>query len=145
MELFKKIKNTFLDRKFVLFVLIGIINTFNGVIFSFVYSSFLNENLSFVLGYISGLIIAYILNSFITFKERLSFKKFSKFAVSYIPNFIIQNVVVILIFNVLGLHKLLAYTLAAVIGIPITFILLKFFAFNRKRTWFYKLVDLKFY
>ena len=101
MELFKKIKNTFLDRKFVLFVLIGIINTFNGVIFSFVYSSFLNENLSFVLGYISGLIIAYILNSFITFKERLSFKKFSKFAVSYIPNFIIQNVVVILIFNVL--------------------------------------------
>lgn len=133
MELFKKIKNTFLDRKFVLFVLIGIINTFNGVIFSFVYSSFLNENLSFVLGYISGLIIAYILNSFITFKERLSFKKFSKFAVSYIPNFIIQNVVIILIFNVLGLHKLLAYTLAAVIGIPITFILLKFFAFNRKR------------
>ena len=133
MELFKKIKNTFLDRKFVLFVLIGIINTFNGVIFSFVYSSFLNENLSFVLGYISGLIIAYILNSFITFTERLSFKKFSKFAVSYIPNFIIQNVVVILIFNVLGLHKLLAYTLAAVIGIPITFILLKFFAFNRKR------------
>ncbi len=133
MELFKKIKNTFLDRKFVLFVLIGIINTFNGVIFSFVYSSFLNENLSFVLGYISGLIIAYILNSFITFKERLSFKKFSKFAVSYIPNFIIQNVVVILIFNVLGLNKLLAYTLAAVIGIPITFILLKFFAFNRKR------------
>lgn len=133
MELFKKIKNTFLDRKFVLFVLIGIINTFNGVIFSFVYSSFLNENLSFVLGYISGLIIAYILNSFITFKERLSFKKFSKFAVSYIPNFIIQNVVVILIFNVLGLHKLLAYTLAAVIGIPITFVLLKFFAFNRKR------------
>ena len=145
MELFKKIKNTFLDRKFVLFVLIGIINTFNGVIFSFVYSSFLNENLSFVLGYISGLIIAYILNSFITFKERLSFKKFSKFAVSYIPNFIIQNVVVILVFNVLGLHKLLAYTLAAVIGIPITFILLKFFAFNRKRPWFYKLVDLKFY
>ena len=133
MELFKKIKNTFLDRKFVLFVLIGIINTFNGVIFSFVYSSFLNENLSFVLGYISGLIIAYILNSFITFKERLSFKKFSKFAVSYIPNFIIQNVVVILIFNVLGLHKLLAYTLAAVIGIPITFILLKLFAFNRNR------------
>ena len=86
-----------------------------------------------MLGYISGLIIAYILNSFITFKERLSFKKFSKFAVSYIPNFIIQNVVVILIFNVLGLHKLLAYTLAAVIGIPITFVLLKFFAFNRKR------------
>lgn len=132
MKLLKKIKNIFSDRKFVLFVLIGIINTFNGVIFSFIYSSFLNENLSFVLGYILGLIIAYILNSVITFKEEMSFKKFLKFAVSYIPNFIIQNVVVILIFNILGFHKLLAYTLAAIIGIPITFILLKFFAFNRK-------------
>ncbi len=133
MELLKKIKNTFLDRKFVLFALIGIVNTFNGIIFSFIYSNFLNENLSFVLGYISGLIIAYILNSAITFKEELTFKNFLKFIVSYIPNFIIQNIVVILIFNVLRFHKLLAYALAAIIGTPITFILLKFFAFNKKR------------
>lgn len=131
MELIKRIKNIFLNKEFIFFILIGVVNTFNGVIFSYIYSSIFNENLAFVLGYISGLIISYILNSFITFKDRLSFKKFIKFAISYIPNFIIQNIVVILVFNVLGLHKLIAYMLAAIIGIPVTFILLKFFTFNK--------------
>ena len=131
MELIKKIKNIFLNKEFIFFILIGVINTFNGVIFSYIYSVIFNENLAFILGYISGLIISYILNSFITFKDKLAFKKFIKFAISYIPNFIIQNIVVILVFNILGLHKLIAYILAAIIGIPMTFILLKFFTFNK--------------
>ena len=131
MELIKRIKNIFLNKEFIFFILIGVVNTFNGVIFSYIYSNIFNENLAFVLGYISGLVISYILNSFITFKDKLSFKKFIKFAISYIPNFIIQNIVVILVFNVLGLHKLIAYMLAAIIGIPVTFILLKFFTFNK--------------
>ena len=32
----------------------------------------------------------------------------------------------------MGLNKLIAYMLAAIIGVPITFILMKFFAFNKK-------------
>jgi putative flippase GtrA len=131
MNIIDKIKKIFLNKEFILFIIIGVINTFNGVVFSFIYSSLLNENLAFVLGYISGLAISYILNSYITFKEKLAFTKFIKFAISYIPNFIIQNIVVIITFNILGLHKLIAYCLAAIIGIPVTFILLKFFAFKK--------------
>lgn len=131
MNIMDKIKKIFLNKEFIFFIGIGLINTFNGVVFSFIYSSLLNENLAFVLGYISGLAISYILNSYITFKEKLSFTKFIKFGISYIPNFIIQNIVVIITFNILGLHKLIAYCLAAIIGIPVTFILLKFFAFKK--------------
>lgn len=130
-NLVNKIKTTFLTREFILFIIIGVVNTFNGVIFSYIYSSILNENISFVFGYISGLIISYILNSYITFKEKLEFKKFIKFAISYIPNFIIQNLVVMITFNIMGLDKLIAYILAAIIGIPVTFILLKIFAFKK--------------
>ncbi|MBC2574725.1 GtrA family protein, partial [Clostridium beijerinckii] len=97
-----------------------------------IYSSFLNENIAFIVGYISGLIISFLLNSLITFKEKLQLNKFIKFAISYLPNFIIQNVVVIIVFNLMGLNKLIAYLLAAVIGVPITFILMKFFAFRKK-------------
>ncbi|MGG7059382.1 GtrA family protein [Clostridium nigeriense] len=125
------LKKIFLNKEFILFIIIGVINTFNGVVFSFIYSSLLNENIAFILGYISGLAVSYILNSYITFKEKLAFAKFIKFAISYIPNFIIQNIVVIITFNILGLHKLIAYCLAAIIGIPVTFILLKFFAFKK--------------
>lgn len=131
----QKFKNTFYTKEFVTFLIIGVINTFNGTVFSYIYSSFLNENIAFIVGYISGLIISYLLNSLITFKEKLQLNKFIKFAISYIPNFIIQNIVVIIVFNFMGLNKLIAYLLAAIIGVPITFILMKFFAFRKKVDW----------
>ncbi|GAA0086675.1 GtrA family protein [Clostridium sp. CTA-7] len=132
-SLIDKIKKIFITKEFIMFLIIGVINTFNGVIFSYVYSNMLNENIAFVFGYVSGLIVAYILNSYLTFKEKLAFKKFVKFAISYIPNFIIQNIVVIITFNIMGLDKLIAYILAAILGIPVTFILLKFFAFKKEQ------------
>lgn len=132
-NIIEKFKDTFLSKQFIIFVIIGIINTFTGTVFSYIYSSFLSANVAFLPGYISGLFISYILNSFITFKEKLSFQKLIKFTVSSIPNFIIQYIVVI-ICNMIGLHKLFAYMLAAIIGVPVTFLLLKFFAFSKKST-----------
>ncbi|MBD7913365.1 MULTISPECIES: GtrA family protein [Clostridium] len=126
-----KAKKIFFSKEFISFVVIGIINTFNGVVFSYIYSSFFNENLAFVFGYISGLVISYLLNSLITFKEKLKFKKFIKFAISYIPNFVIQNIVVVIVFNIMGIYKLVAYGLAAAIGVPVTFVLMKLFAFKK--------------
>lgn len=127
----QKFKDTFFSRQFAIFVIIGVINTFNGTVFSYIYSSFLSANMAFLPGYISGLFISYILNSVITFKEKLSFEKLIKFTISSIPNFIIQYIVVI-VCNLMGLNKLFAYMLAAIIGVPVTFLLMKFFAFRKK-------------
>ncbi len=131
-KLILKFKDTFFSKQFFIFVTIGIINTFIGVVFSYIFSSFLNENLAFIVGYICGLLVSYLLNSFFTFRENLDINKFIKFSISYIPNFIIQNIVVLIVFNVMGLHKLIAYVLAAIIGVPVTFVLMKFFAFKHK-------------
>ncbi|MEN8905826.1 MAG: GtrA family protein [Clostridiales bacterium] len=128
----KKIKDIFITRDFMFFLIIGVVNTLNGVLFSYVYSLFLNTNIAFVVGYITSLSISYLLNSYITFKESLNFIKFIKFCISYIPNFIIQNLIVLIVFNWLGYHKIFAFLLAAIVGVPITFLLMKFFAFNRK-------------
>lgn len=124
-------KIDFFSREFVMFVAIGFINTFNGVFFSWLYSLFLNPNVAFAAGYISSLAINYILNSKINFGRKLEFTKFIKFCISYIPNFIIQNITVFLLFNILKLHKLIAYAAAAVVSIPITFICLKLFVFKK--------------
>ena len=132
-NLFPKIRKMCFNEEFIKFVCIGVINTFNGVVFSYIYSDFLDGNTAFIVGYISGLIISYILNSKITFKENLEFMKFLKFAISYIPNFIIQNLVVFLVYNTLNYDKLIAYILAAVIGVPVTFILMKLFAFKERK------------
>lgn len=128
-NIIKKFRATFFTTQFIIFIVIGIINTFNGTVFSYIFSNFLRPNIAFLPGYISGLLISYLLNNFITFKEKLSFEKLIKFAISSIPNFIIQYVVVI-ICDIIGLDKLIAYILAAIIGVPVTFILIKFFAFS---------------
>lgn len=125
-------KVRFLSLEFFMFILIGCVNTINGIVFSWLYSLLFNANFAFVCGYITSLAIAYILNSKIIFKQKLCFEKFIKFCISYIPNFIIQNLTVLLLYNVLGWYKLIAFAAAAVIGIPVTFVFVKIFAFGKK-------------
>jgi len=112
--------------------MIGGINTFNGSLFAFLYSSLMQANLAFMLGYVSALSIAYILNSLFVFKLRPSIKKMTKFVLSYVPNFIIQNIAVFILYNVMELWIMVAYVTAAIIGIPITFLILKLFAFKEE-------------
>ena len=134
-SLFSKLKNTFLSLQFIMFLIIGVINTINGIGFAYLYSLIIdNVNLAFIVGYFTSLTIAYLLNSFLTFKEHLAFKKFIKFCISYIPNFLIQNLFVILFYNILRWEKLLVYCLDAIIDIPVTFLLLKLFKKKKKKS-----------
>ena len=128
-----KLKKTFLSKEFIMFIAVGVINTFNGVVLAWIYSAFIkNANIAFAAGYITSTVISYILNSFFTFKEKLSVKKYVKFFISYIPNFIIQNLAVAVFYNMLGWHKLIAYALAAVVGVPLTFLFMKVFTFKKR-------------
>ena len=132
-EKIKQLIKIFFSHQFLLFLFVGCINTFNGILFSMLFNAFFDPNTAFVCGYLLSLCINYILNSYITFKDKaLSFIKFIKFAIAYIPNFLIQNACVIIIYNIMHWDKLIAYTLAAIIGIPITFLLTKFFVFIKK-------------
>lgn len=123
----------FFKKEFIIFLIVGVINTFNGTLFSFLFSMIMQANVAFACGFVTSLTINYILNSFITFKESLNFNKFIKFCISYIPNFLVQFLSVYIIYNRLGYDKIIAYIAAAVIGIPVTFILLKFYAFTKKK------------
>lgn len=133
--LFEKIKHTFFTPKFIRFVFVGCLNTVNGVLFSFLYSLLItNATLAFIIGYITSLTISYLLNSYITFHDKqLTLKKFIKFCISYIPNFIIQLTCVFIIIDILHFYKLIAYIVAAIIGIPITYIALLLFPFKEKK------------
>lgn len=128
-----KVLKLFLNKEFMVFVVIGIINTFNGTLFAMLYSKIFQANVAFVVGYMTSVCISYLLNSIFTFKEKLGFNKLIKFIVSYIPNFVVQLISVFIIYNLLGYEKIVAYLLAAIIGVPVTFLILKFFAFSKKK------------
>ncbi|MEA4965348.1 MAG: GtrA family protein [Oscillospiraceae bacterium] len=134
MHILNKLKQHYWNKNFIIFLIIGVVNTLNGSVFSYVFTKLLNlnANLAFVIGYVCSLTIAYVLNCKFNFRQRLNLAAMLKFFVSYIPNFLIQNAVVFVIFNLLGWHVLIAYVLAAIISIPLTFLIVKYFVFIKK-------------
>lgn len=131
----KKMKHTFFTPEFLRFIFVGCLNTFNGVLFSFLYSLCIeNATVAFIVGYLTSLIFSYLLNSYITFHDKeLSFKKFIQLCISYIPNFLIQLICVFIFIDILHLYKLIAYIIAAIIGIPITYLALLLFPFKNSK------------
>ncbi len=131
-DIAKKVFFFFFSKRFMIYTLIGAFNTFNCVIFSTLFAQFVQENLAFSIGYMISLTISYIFNSIFNFRRKLSFLRYSKFVVSYIPNFIIQNIVTFIFFNLIEVPEVIAYIVAAVLGTPVTFLFLKLFAFADK-------------
>lgn len=124
----------FLSREFLSFLIVGGINTVSNVIFSTIYSIFIpNTTLAFFPGYITSNVVSYLLNSKLTFNEKLGFVKFIKFFVSYIPNFVIQTVIVYLFDRFVHGPSVIAYAIAAVIGVPVTFVFMKIFTFKKEK------------
>ena len=129
-----KIKEYFVNVEFIKFILIGIVNSFNGIWIAYVYSLFFESSIiAYILGFLTSLSISYILNSFLNFKEKLSTIKFIKFTINNIPNFIIQVSSVVILIQILQVSKIISYAISSVISVPITFILLKINVFNPKK------------
>lgn len=127
----KKIIKLFFDRDFIVFLFIGIINVFNGVVISLLYSKAFDDITSYILGFITSMTISYILNSYLNFKDKLSLNKYYKFALSNIPNFIIQIASLILLLKGIHIPKLISYLVSACIAVPITYMLVKINVFRK--------------
>lgn len=127
----KKIIKLFFDRDFIVFLFIGVINVFNGVIISLLYSKIFDDITSYILGFITSMTISYILNSYLNFKDKLSFNKYYKFALSNILNFIIQITSLILLLKGIHIPKVMSYLVSACVAVPITYVLVKINVFRK--------------
>ena len=121
------------SKNFIEFCVLGVINTLNDAIFSSVYNWFgLQNNIAAVLGYFTALTIAFFFSCFFIFKRKPSLNRYVKFLISYIPNFIIFFLVTFITINTMGLPQFWGTILAAVAGGPITFVIMKVYAFGKK-------------
>ena len=127
------VKSFFLSRAFLAFVALGLINGTTCILLSALLSEFMNANVAFVIGYTLSLLLAYCLNTKFTFCQRMTFKRLLTYYASYIPNFTIQNLCIILFYNTLEISAPVTFTLTAIIAVPITFVILKMFTFNSKK------------
>ncbi|MBQ3124273.1 MAG: haloacid dehalogenase-like hydrolase [Clostridia bacterium] len=131
----EKFRKMFFSKEFIKFVFVGVASTLFNVVFSAIYRIFIPDTtLAFLPGYITANVFSYLLNSLMTFKERLSFIKYIKYFISYIPNFIIQTIIVFAYAKLFPTSPdIWAYIAAAIIGVPVTFVIMKMFTFARKK------------
>ena len=130
-KLLKDAKNTFISKKFIEFCLLGCVNCFNDSLFSWIAEHFMQKNLAQTVGYLFGLTTAFLLTCKFIFKAKPDLKKYVKFLISYIPNFIIYFLFGFITLNVLKLHQFWGTFLAAMAGGPITFVIIKLYAFGK--------------
>lgn len=128
----------FVTVQFVIFLALGFLNTLTAVICAtaldlikpYIFTDatalgFVNSiRLTFIIGYAVSIVQSFFLNCRLTFYTKPTLKKFIRFPVSYIPNFLFQYVFMY-VFTAAGLNHTAAYLLAAIIGTPITFIVMR--------------------
>ena len=128
----KALKTTFVNRKFIEFCLLGCVNCFNDSLFSWRVSHVVKQkNIAQIIGYLLGLTTAFLLTCKFIFKAKPDFNKYIKFLISYIPNFVIYFLFGFLTLNYLDLGQFWGTFLAATAGGPITFVIIKLYAFGK--------------
>ena len=131
-SLLLKLKRTFISKNFLEFCGFGIVNTLTHGIFSKLFNLFMQANVAYVVGFFCSNIIAFFLNSFFTFKKSPTLKRYAKFILSYIPCLIIGFLVTFITINTLELPQFWGTIIAAMVGGPLTYIIMKVYTFGRK-------------
>lgn len=129
----KSFKRMFFVREFLMYAMVGGINTLCGVLSAYFFSYLFHPLIAFLVGYALFLILSYYLNSKLTFKAKhLSLIGFLRFCVAYIPSFVIQFLLAGTLLNVFGEAKFIVYVLTVIAGIPLTFLVMRFYSFAKK-------------
>lgn len=114
--------------EFVKYAIVGCINTADYYLSYLVFMDIFkfSYRISFVLGYIVSILGSYFLNTYFTYKQKPSVKKFLIFPLTYIPNFIIQYLGIILLVDRLNMSSKVAPVITAIVATPITFFVMKY-------------------
>lgn len=124
-------KQAFLSLEFLRFIIIGGMNMAVGVISAIIMAHFVHPSVAFIIGYVMSLFIGFIFMSVVVFNSKdYTVTQFLRYCAGYIPNFIIQFITVVTLYNYLGVHQTIAYCAAAALAVPATFIVLKIRVFK---------------
>lgn len=116
----------FLNREFIRFIIVGLINTISTYLIYLFLLNFISYNVSYIISYISGVAIAFILNSSYVFKTKITLRKTIKYPLVYLFQYIINALVLNILIKNGVVNEILAPVLVVVFSIPVTYLLTKF-------------------
>ena len=109
------------------FVLIGVFNTLHFWIW---YNLFLKANvqysMAFTMGFVLSMIGSFFLNTYFTFRTKPTWKKFVRFPLTTLPNYLISQAGLWLLVEKLNFPKNISGLLASLLAIPVTYVVTKY-------------------
>ena len=114
--------------EFLKYAIVGCINTADYYLSYLIFMDIFkfSYKISFAMGYVVSIVGSYFLNTYFTYKQKPSVKKFLIFPLTYVPNFIIQYVGMILLVDRINMSRKVAPVITALVATPITFFVTKY-------------------
>lgn len=133
-----EIEQKFLTIEVVLYIIFGVLTTIINIGSFAILTSFINleENLANIIAIIIAVLFAYFTNKGLVFNSKAStFKEktyeFFRFMIGRAFTMIIEFLGFYLLFNIIGLQKLISKTTITILVIILNFFISKFFAFKK--------------
>jgi len=134
------IEEKFLSVEVVLYIVFGVLTTIVNIgVFSLLTYAFkLEENISNIIAIIAAVLFAYFTNKDLVFNSQAVTLKqksgeFIKFMIGRAFTMVVEMLGFFLLFNILGIQKLISKTLITIIVIILNFFISKFFAFKKNK------------
>lgn len=115
-----------MNKPFVKYLLSGGFNTLVTYLLYLLLLNVMNYNFSYSISYVAGILLSYYLNSVFVFQEKISLRKFIKYPIVYVVQYLINLLLLNILIEYAGLSSKIVPIIAIVVTIPITFVLTKF-------------------
>lgn len=113
------------NKRYFRFLLSGGINTFSTYLLYLLLSSVMHYQVAYLLTYISGIALAYVLNLRLVFNAQSSLSKIVRYPLIYLLQYIVGAGLLYLLVSVLNLSNTLAPLIVIVILLPVSYVMNK--------------------
>lgn len=125
--MFKKLKEKFLNRQFITFGVIGLVNTFIALLIDRLILLFgVEVGLASIIADVLAVIPSYIMNMTFTYHRRMSWKSFFVFPISYVPGWIVSFLLVEILHRGFGVPEQYAKLMSVPVYVPINYLVMTF-------------------
>ena len=131
------LKEKFLNRRFLTFAVIGVINTLvSQALYMLFVSTGVGVGTSSVLGDVLSMVGSYFMNTYFTYHQKPAWKSAVTFPVSYIPGTIISALITVLVVDLFHGPKLWAKLIALPVYFPVNYLCMSFImkTFGKERS-----------
>lgn len=125
--MWKLIKEKFLNRQFITFGVIGVLNTVIALLFNKGLLLLRFEvGMASIVADVLAFVPSYVMNMTLTYKKKMSWKTFITFPISYIPGWIISFLIVEILHRFLGVPENYAKLCSVPIYVPVNYLVMTY-------------------